>query len=160
MNRFFALVAFVGLVLAAAVHVAAVAGIDVTERIPLVWLPHVGIFVVFIPFIFSARKVLGAKPSLSDIRALLPGWVILAGAALLIYVIINFAIFVVSTQGGSPLIQEGKYVLQNHGQLIREISQAEYTTFQANELRGFSGHWLVFYFIPFAYFMFAKKPNE
>jgi len=160
MNRFLALLAFAGFVAAAAVHGAALAGVNVSERIPLVWLLHVGVFVVFIPFILSSRKVVGAKPSLSDVRALIPGWVFLAGVAVFVYAIVNFAVFLVSTQGGSPSIEAGRYVVQNHGHFIREISRAEYAALRTNEIRGFSGHWLVFYFMPFAYFMFAKHKSS
>lgn len=160
MNRILALVALLGLALAAAVHVASLAGVDVSERFPLVWLLHVGVFVVFIPFVFSARRVLGTAPSISDMRGLVPAWVFFLCVAVFIYAVINFGLFIQSMQGGSPSIEEGKYVLQNHGHLIREITQAEYVALRANELRGFSGHWLVFYFVPFAYFMFATdKPQ-
>lgn len=159
MNRFLSILALVGLTLAVIVHVASLAGVDVSERVPFVWVLHVGVFIVFVPFVLSSRKALGAKPSLSDVRALMPNWVILVGAAVFAYAIVNFAIFIAAMDGGSPSILEGKYVLQNHGNFIREITQTEYAAFRANELRGFSGHWLVFYFVPFAYFMFAKKPN-
>jgi len=103
---------------------------------------------------------MGKIPSISDMRALIPGWVFLVGVAVSIYAVLNFALFIVSTQGGIPSIQDGKYVLENHGRLVREITQAEYVAFRANELRGFSGHWLVFYFVPFAYFMFAQREPE
>jgi hypothetical protein len=46
---------------------------------------------------------------------------------------------------GSPDIIDGKYVLENHGTLIRELSEVEYFKLRANEIRGFSGHWMVFY---------------
>lgn len=49
------------------------------------------------------------------------------------------------SEGGGPHIVDGKYVLQNHGNIIREITMEEYDAFQANELRGFSGHWMAFY---------------
>ena len=157
MNRIVSLVALLGFVLAAAVHVASLAGVDVSQRIPFVWLLHVGIFVVFVPFVLSSRKVLGAKPSLSGMRALVPNWVFIAGATISAYALLNFVLFIVATQGGNPAILDGRYVLQSHGHLIREITQSEYVAFRANELRGFSGHWLMFYFVPFAYFMFAKR---
>jgi len=159
MNRLLALVALIGLVLAAGVHVASLAGIDVSERIPLVWSLHLGVFVVFIPFVFSIRKVVGRQPTLSDIRQLVPRRVFLIGAAIGGYAILNFLLFMVATEGGNPSVLAGKYVLENHGHLVREITRAEYTAFRANDLRGFSGHWLVFYFVPFAYFMFANKPQ-
>lgn len=85
MNRFLSILALVGLTLAATVHVASLAGIDVSERVPFVWVLHVGVFIVFVPFVLSSRKALGAKPSISDIRALMPNWVILVGAAVFAY---------------------------------------------------------------------------
>lgn len=50
-----------------------------------------------------------------------------------------------SSQPGSPEIQDGQYILQNHGKLIRTITEQEYHHYKANEVRGFSGHWLIFY---------------
>ena len=158
MNRFLGFAALTGLVLAAVAHVCALAGIDVAERVPSVWLLHVGIFIVFIPFVVSSRKILGKQPSLADMRALVPGRVFAVGLAIFIYAMVNFALFIAATQGGNPAIEAGQYVLKNHGRLIRELSFPEYEALRANELRGFSGHWLFFYFVPFAYFMFGKRP--
>ena len=158
MNRFLGFAALTGLVLSAIAHVCALAGIDVAERVPSVWLLHVGIFLVFFPFVFSSRKILGKRPSLADMRALVPGRVFAVGLAIFIYAIINFMLFAAATQGGNPAIEAGQYVLKNHGRLVRELSFAEYEVLRANELRGFSGHWLFFYFVPFAYFMFGKRP--
>lgn len=158
MNRFLGFAALTGLVLAAVAHVCALAGIDVAERVPSVWLLHVGIFIVFIPFVVSSRKILGKQPSLADMRALVPGRVFAVGLAIFIYAIINFVLFAVATQGGNPVVEAGQYLLKSHGHLIRELSRPEYEALRANELRGFSGHWLFFYFVPFAYFMFGKRP--
>jgi hypothetical protein len=158
MNRFLGFAALTGLVLSAVAHGFALAGVDVAEHVPFVWLLHVGIFAVFIPFVFSSRKRLGKQPSLADMRALVPGRVYAVGLGVFIYAMVNFALFIAATQGGSPAIEAGQYVLQNHGRLIREISFAEYEALRANELRGFSGHWMFFYFVPFAYFMFGKRP--
>lgn len=158
MNRFLGLAALTGFVLAAVAHVFALAGVNVAEHVPFVWLLHIGTFVVFVPYVFSSRKILGTRPSLAAIRALVPGWVFAVGLVLFIYAMVNFALFIAATQGGNPAIEAGQYVLKNHGRLIRELSFAEYEALRANELRGFSGHWLFFYFVPFAYFMFGKRP--
>jgi hypothetical protein len=158
MDRFLGFAALTGFVLAAVAHVYALAGVDVAEHVPLVRLLHVGVFIVFIPFVFSSRKILGKHPSLADMRALVPGRVFAVGLAVFIYAMVNFALFIAATQGGNPAIEAGQYVLKNHGRLIRELSFAEYEALRANELRGFSGHWLFFYFVPFAYFMFGKRP--
>ncbi len=138
------------------VHIASLSGIDVAASFPFVWSLHVGIFVVFIPFVFLSRKEFSARPSFQQIRAGFPGWVVAAGLVLFAYAIANFLLFMAATEGGNPSIRDGKFVLLQHGHLIREITSSEYRSFKVNELRGFSGHWLVFYFLPFAYFMFHK----
>jgi hypothetical protein len=160
MNRLIGTAALVGWLLAAATHAASLAGIDVAERIPAVWALHVGIFPVFAPVIFSARRLLGPKPSLSQLRAVLPAWVMAAGVTVFVYAMVNFMLFLAAAQGGTAASVNGRYVLQNHGEVIRELNDTEYTAFKANELRGFSGHWLLFYFVPFAYFFFAKPGVE
>ena len=159
MTSLLALVACLGLLLSLTVHVTALLGFNVSEQVPLVWLLHVGIFVVFIPFVILSRKVLGSKPTFAQVRKLFPGWVVALGVLIFAYAIVNFVFFILAAQGGSPSIRDGKFVLQNHGRLIRELTASEYASFKANEIRGFSGHWLVFYFMPFAFFMFREKSN-
>ena len=153
MNRVFAAFALLGLVSSLAVHLAALLGIDLATRFPAVWLLHLSIFVVFIPFVFQARRVLGPRPSRAAIRALCPGWALLLGVFLAGYVALNFALFIHKNEGGSPLIRDGQFVLQAHGRFIRTLTAEEYQAQQVNILRGFSGHWLIFYYVPLVYFM-------
>ena len=160
MRHLVASAALVGFILSLVVHISALLGVVLSSNIAPVWLLHVGIFVVFIPFVFSSRAVLGSRPSLAKVRALFPAWVVALGVVVFAYAAVNFLLFVLHTEGGSPSIRDGKYILQSHGHLIREISSAEYAAFKANEVRGFSGHWLAFYYAPFAYFMFLKRPNH
>lgn len=159
MNRIFGLTALLGFIISLVVHISALLGIDVLTGFPYVWLLHLGIFVLFVPFVFSSRKTLGAKPTLTEIRAAFPTWVVVLGVCICAYAVLNFALFMLATAGGSPSIQDGKYLLLNHGKFVRELTSGEYAAFRINEVRGFSGHWLVFYFVPFAYFAFRKKPT-
>lgn len=53
MSLLLGVASLIGLTLAAAVHVAPIAGVDVAERVPAVWLLHLGVFAVFIPFVFN-----------------------------------------------------------------------------------------------------------
>jgi hypothetical protein len=79
------------------------------------------------------------------------------GAVLFAYVIANFAYFMHVSAGGSPVEKLGHFYLQDHGRIIRELTAAEYAAAQVAVLRGFSGHWLVFYFAPAAYFLLRGK---
>jgi len=159
LRAFLGTAAAVGFLASLLVHIAALFGVDVAARLPGVWLLHLGVFAVFVPFVLFARRDFGAQPSLLRISAALPRWVVVLGGAIFAYAIVNFIIFIAGTQGGSPTVQDGKYLLLNHGKLIREITAGEYAAFKANEVRGFSGHWLVFYFAPAAYFLGWKAPK-
>lgn len=161
MNRVLAILALTGFVLSLVAHLAASAGINVLALIPLVWLLHLGIFVVFLPFVAQTRNRLGTKTSLTGLRAVMPDWALLLGAALFFYALINFLLFVFTAEG-SASIRDGRFVLQDHGRLIRELTANEYAVCQAKVIRGFSGHWLVFYYLPFAWFTFGRKtrPTE
>jgi hypothetical protein len=174
MDRAFGIAALAGFILSVIIHVSAVLQINAALVLsPFVWILHLGIFIVFIPFVIScyqtAVKISAAagRPAmtgagrayfpLSAIRAVFPAWTLVIGGLLYVYIMVNFAIFTSSTGGGSPIFEGGKYLLQSHGTLIREITEAEYNGFLMNQVRGFSGHWLAFYFVPFAYFLFRKK---
>ena len=73
-----------------------------------------------------------------------------------IYAFINFAMFFVLMEGGSPDVKNGSYYLHNHGKKIRDLTQDEYKRFQAYEVRGFSGHWIIFSLVP-TLFHFNKE---
>lgn len=158
-DRLFGLAALAGFLLSLAVHLCALFGIGPPLQMGNVWWLHVGIFVVFIPFVLSSRKVLGARPGFAQMRAFFPAWVIVVGVLLFAYVFVNFWLFMQATEGGSVSIRDGKYILADHGRLIRELTAAQYAAFQANEVRGFSGHWMAFYFGPFAYFLLRRRPS-
>ncbi|GMA98630.1 hypothetical protein PIPA1_14300 [Pelosinus sp. IPA-1] len=46
---------------------------------------------------------------------------------------------------GSPNIISGNYVISDHGKIVRVISEQEYELYQSYVVRGFSGHWMIFY---------------
>jgi len=159
MNSLLALLACLGFVLSLAVHVAALFGFNASTQIPHLWLLHLGIFVVFIPMVLTSQKRLGSKVSFAKLRAVFPAWVVTFGLVLAVYVALNFLFTMISLREGGPGMQNGKFVLQSHGRFIRELTATEYTALKANEVRGFSGHWLIFYYIPLVYFLFAKRSN-
>ena len=152
------IVALTGFLLSLLAHVMALMGIDLSASAPVIWDLHFGIFFVFIPFVLPSRKELAGRNSMLGIAADVPRWVAVLGAMLFVYAMVNLFLFTQHTEGGNAVIQHGKCVLLNHGKFIRELIASEYTVLKANELRGFSGHWLLFYFMPAAYFL-LRKPD-
>jgi hypothetical protein len=73
-----------------------------------------------------------------------------------VYTGINFVLFVWLMEGGNPVADHGRFFLSDHGSTIRVLDAAEYRRFQAYEVRGFSGHWLLLSIIPTLYFFYVQ----
>jgi hypothetical protein len=126
----FMLLAAVGLALSVVAHVMALAGIELPGG-QLVWTLHIGIFVVWIPTVLvSIRTTRHAnrkdfwKVALSGC----PAWMRKAFYVLFAYAILNFILFMLTTTNGR----------QPAGDAPPSV------------VRGFSGHWMIFYGAAFA----------
>jgi hypothetical protein len=93
---------------------------------------------------------------LKQIPQLIPKKFILLGIILVLYVPINFILFMGHNWNGSPTEINGKYYLNNHGQYT-EITEPEYRQYQAYEVRGFSGHWMFISYLGLVYFLFVDR---
>jgi len=150
-------------------NLSAIADFDAMEKFPFIWFLHIGIFIVA----FTAIFVLKQTPELQDqqirsnplnvLGTLIKGtpyWLIAIAVAGFIYAGINFSLFA-SSQIGSPEIKDGQFILQEHGQFIKTITEQEYYHYKANTIRGFSGHWIAFYGIGLVVlFPFKTRRNE
>ena len=131
-------------------------GIYIGDDVPFVWGLHVLVFVVWFPTIFMLLQ----NPEIKELRKKrsknpfaiwaiafkeTPKPIILLVIIGFVYPIVSFFIFMQTSEGGEPNIIDGQYVLTNHGDIIREITEKEYHSFQVNKLRGFSGIWIAFY---------------
>ena len=89
-----------------------------------VFVLHLGVFIVWFPLIISANRT-KPKPESGNLDHLLvglPKWLRIAASVLFVYALLNFACFVYCTSQ-YPRHKIPFYV----------------------ELRGFSGHWMMFY---------------
>lgn len=158
MKKFLFYFALIGWLLGLLVHVLSITGIDVAEKAPFVWFLHIGIFVVGIPVVFELKKneelqqyqqsarLNGINP-IEFFRIIFketPIWMTIIAGIGFIYAFINFALFFFSQEGTASII-DGQYILENHGEQIKTLTKQEYHHFKATELRGFSGHWILFY---------------
>ena len=160
MKKFLFFLAVAGWLISLTVHIAALNDID-TASIGPVWLLHIGIFIVFIPAVLALRKneeylelkrQARQKPfsnrngfkSFSVMFKHTPVWMRAIVIGSFFYAFINFALFF-SSDLSTPEKTETGYKLQNHGNFVRSINEREYRHYKANEVRGFSGHWILFY---------------
>jgi hypothetical protein len=146
--RLFMILAAAGLALSVAAHGATFLGWN-PQHVPGVWFLHIGIFLVLLPGIFAARRLakdIGDAEAWRRIHQATPLW--LKGLTMLFFIYAFFNFFFCNNylnEGGVPGNIKGEFVLHNHGRVIRKMTPAEFDRHQAYSVRGFSGHWLVFY---------------
>lgn len=110
----------------------------------LMWI-HLAIFPPFFAAIIYGRRLVGSDANAAQrLFKHAPAVLRLLTQVFGIYAVVNFGLFAFRVRSGSPEIVNRKYVLYNHGRVIRELSRQEYEQQQAYILRGFSGHWMLF----------------
>ena len=136
----FLLVAGAGFLLSLTAHLLALFGIEMPGG-GLVWTLHVGIFFVWIPATLICGHKLRAVPRKDQMDALLgdcPLWMRRGVKILFAYAIVNFFLFMVSTMG--------------HPKPTGAAPPAV--------IRGFSGHWMIFYAVAFSAFYSIIRRTE
>jgi hypothetical protein len=158
MKKYLFYTALIGFIASVIVHALALADIDANEKVPFVWVLHIGIFAVMLPIILDLQKnkelqvykqrVNTEKLSLLGLYKIVfkdvPPYAVVLLGVLLVYTVINFFIFF-TAESGTPNIINGQFVLQHQGVTIKTITEQEYHHFKAANIRGFSGHWMWFY---------------
>ena len=126
----FIALAALGFILSVAAHIRAVAGLPIPGG-KAVWALHIGIFIVWFPTVLVAyRLTRGASRNDFWKIALVgcPKWMRSALYVIVGYAALNFVFFLVTTSSHPP----------SKGDAPPEV------------VRGFSGHWMIFYSAAFA----------
>ncbi len=166
-NALFGLSAIMALVVSV-IYLLTIGGISLTDRFPLLDYTYVGVFIV------SATAVvvilangyyglsLGEKFNsfLRNFRNA-PKW-------LLLVLIVHIFVFLLSQhpdidesiEKGAPEIKEGKYVLVEHNQILRQISQPEYAKLLVTQTRSKAGIALIFSLVAVAVLYPETKERE
>ncbi|HSH03707.1 MAG TPA: hypothetical protein VLL52_14405 [Anaerolineae bacterium] len=134
------------------IHVTAVLGVNWFNLFPPIMLMHLVVFIPFIALVMTG----GGRMKGRDFFGPIPIWGRVVMGLVLVYTILNFFYFMQLSEGGGPSIVDGQFVIQSHGTIIREITEAEYNRQQAYVVRGFSGHWMLFALAPALFFTFGR----
>ena len=121
----FLILAAIGFVLSAAAHGYAVLGLLPPGAEHVMGL-HLGIFVVWLPTVLAANRAVrgvNQKDFWKVVLAGAPGWMRYALYGLFAYALFNFVLFAATSDG------------KHHG----------YSAVTPQVIRGFSGHWMIFY---------------
>ena len=102
----------------------------------------------------AGRRLKIDQGDTSRFEKLVPGWAKTTGIAFFVYVIVNFMAFMILHEG-RPRAEDGKFTLYyKRTRLIREVSEAEFRNAERFEVRGASGHWMLFSAVPAFYFLY------
>ena len=115
----------IGFILSVTAHLRAIQGLPFPGG-KAVWALHIGIFVVWLPTVLVAYRFTRGVPRKDFWKIALigcPRWMRQAGYVVFGYGILNFIYFMATTMNHP----------QSHGDAPPEV------------IRGFSGHWMIFY---------------
>jgi hypothetical protein len=155
----FLLLALLGFVASVVVHAstfAAMPPLGMHEAWPL----HIGIFIVFLPMVLSQqrnrqldRPKRAKAGTMDDLLRDAPRWMRQFTTICFTYAIVNFVVFMgsqfVRERDGKISTVDGRHVVRNHGAVVRTLSEQEFRVHEARIARGFSGHWMIFYWASF-----------
>lgn len=141
----FKYLALVGFLASFAAHIASLFGRQLFAGVAIL---HIGLFVVFAPAVLIANKTFGSvRASRKDFWKIIllgcPLWMKNISYAVFFYAIFNFLIFIVSVNSNHPHTLHSPFL----GSMPPEV------------VRGFSGHWMIFYWASFVIFYSQSNPR-
>lgn len=111
-------------------------------------------------FEWWSNSISANRKYMAEVSRSVPMMLRILCVAVFIYTLMNFALFMKNSEGGGPFNENGKYYLKSHGRVIRNLSELEYYRFRLYELRGYSGHWILFSLLPTVYFLTVRKHRD
>jgi hypothetical protein len=146
MRRILGVMGAFGLSASTAAFIGSFLGLTLDKMGKWMFLLHGGIFLLFLPMVAIEYPAIRANVFFGqEFERGKPRWVISGINASFILFVIIFVLFLVLSRAASPEIQNGQYVLNNHGDIIRVLSENEYLRLKGWELRMFASGWMCFY---------------
>jgi hypothetical protein len=90
----------------------------------------------------------------------MPKWVVRSIKLLALFFAVHLVLFVTQSHASVPEIRNGEYVLNDHGKIVKTLTQSEFYKLKGAELRLFATEWMFFYFVPTAYWWFPRTEQE
>jgi hypothetical protein len=160
-RRFFALLAAPGLFASAIVYAGSFIGVTLDRMRVCAFILHIGIFVFLVPMVLIERSVKNERKFLrARFRVRGPAWTRSVSGFLGAFLLLHFVLFLIFSHGAAPEIVDGRFVLSNHGAIVRELTEAQYQSLKGDELRLFATGWLFFYFQAVIYWWFPAGSKD
>jgi hypothetical protein len=135
MYSFLAFLSAVGLFLSACCHLLSWVHVEPPGG-EAAFVLHVGIFLVWVPLVFCSKRAQGqsGRQTRNQLLEGLPGWVQGCVSTVFAYAMVNFVLFMI---------------------LASQYPKHEVPLYL--ELRGFSGHWILFYTVALTGFIGLRR---
>ncbi|HEY3990782.1 MAG TPA: hypothetical protein VGM02_15875 [Acidobacteriaceae bacterium] len=164
MRKLLAFLASCGIAASIFAYICSFSGVRVNSiflwEAPLV-LGTIALYVPIYAVEYSARE--SASPwrgiTWKQMARGMPSWVTPCAVLLLLIYVGHFVWFTVHTGLGVPSIRDGQYVI-SHGRNLRVLSQPEYFTLKAAELRMLATLMVNIYFVPMMYWWYRRNQPQ
>lgn len=87
----------------------------------------------------------------------MPRWVVPCVMLFWLIAIAHFVWFFLQTSAAVPIMNDGQYILSSRGRIVRVLTETEFLTFKAGELRVFAALMIACYFMPTMYWWFPQS---
>jgi hypothetical protein len=157
-RRGLALIAASALAASLTVYALSFVGTTMDGMFRWAMLLHAGVFALVLPMYaveYSAIK--NSKYLWDRILRGLPKWAIRAIQIGGLFFAAHFILFLVQSHAASPEIINGEYVLNNHGHIVKELTESQYRWLKGSELRLFATGWMSFYLALALYWWFPRR---
>ena len=157
-RRFLAVISICGLALSVVAYIGSFIGTTMDGIFRWAIVLHVGIFVLLLPMYGVEYTALKNRSFFwKGFAQAMPRWVVPCVKVLGVFFFVHFVLFLVQSHAAAPEIKNGEYVLNDHGRLVKILTQGEYLGLKGAELRLFATAWMFFYFVPAMYWWFPRN---
>src|SRR5579862_7910142 len=126
-RRFFAILSACGLAASAIVYVASYLGATMDSLSRWAFVLHIGVFITLVPmYAVEYSSIKDRTFSWAGFAQGVPRWVVRSIKLLGLFFIFHFVWFLVQSHAASPELKNGGFVLNNHGQIVKVLTQSEY----------------------------------
>ena len=161
MRRMMATIAGFGFAVGVCVFISSFVGTTMEKLWPWSVALHIGIFALVLSIVvFERSALMGNNLFWKEFEQRTPDWVILGIKLLGALFGIIFVLFLILSRAASPEIQNGDFVLNNHGHIVAVLTETEYLVLKGWELRFFASGWMFAYFYLAMYWWFPRNERH
>ncbi len=157
----FAVFSICGLISCIVVYTLTIRGHSVDDLFPLFAVFLVGALAVNVP-IYQRENSAAGMPLFfwSGLVERMPRWVFRGEAVLIVIAIAHVAWFAAHSGFGVPEIVNGRYVIDDHGRILKELTEDQYFSLRGAALRMTMTIAAVLYFLPATYWFLRSRKTE